>query len=255
MDDEETEYILKLDSTTANGLSHDFTVAYPNLELTGRWDVALVSLFGWYSYKNISAAIGNNLIRYSTDSGGTWETNITIPDGIYNVEDLNAYMKSVMKTRGDYAPGATEAEDVYYISLEANYNTLRCDCIISGGYQIDFTAGTLHELLGFNSAIITATQQGENKVDITNGVNSLEVRLDITSGGWSNSYQGGILGSFIPNVRPGANIVYMPSPIIHLKVNKQIISSINVKIRDQLNRPVVFDGEPITIIIHLRKRQ
>ena len=58
---------LKLDSAGrgTNQPTDNFTIQYPNLDITGNWEVALVKLFTWYSYYNITAAIGNNKIKYS----------------------------------------------------------------------------------------------------------------------------------------------------------------------------------------------
>ena len=88
-------YILKLDSSLVSShFSDDFTIQYGNqIKTEGAWSVALVKCFLWYSYSNISAAYGNNIIRYSKDGGATWEADITIPDGIYSVGDINTLHK------------------------------------------------------------------------------------------------------------------------------------------------------------------
>ena len=246
--------LLKLDSSSTTQDSDNFLVQYANIELPGDWEVGLIKGHFWYSYFNISAAQTNNIIRYSTDGGSTWETNITLPNGIYSIDDLNAYVQSVMKTRGHYDSG----NDLYYLSILPNFNTLRCDVTLSNNYQLDLTSGTvgtIHTLLGFTSKIVTATETGSLPVDITNGINSLEVQCSLTDQGYSNEFPGPTLASFVPDVAPGANIVVSPHPPIYLPVNTKVIRYIRIRITDQLGRRVSFNGENVTVMLHLRRVQ
>lgn len=246
--------LLKLDSSSTTQDSDNFLVQYANLEIPGDWEVGLVKGHFWYSYYNISAAQTNNIIRYSIDAGVSWETNITVPSGIYSIDDLNAYVQSVMKTRGHYDSG----NDLYYLSILPNFNTLRCDVTLTNNYQLDFTAGTvgtIHELLGFTSKIVTATESGTLAVDITNGINSLEVQCSLTDEGYSNEFPGATLASFVPDVAPGSNITVSPHPPIYLPVNTKYIRYIRIRITDQRGRRINFNGENVTVMLHLRRVQ
>lgn len=241
--------LLKLDSSSTSQDSDNFTIQYPNIEIPGSWEVGLIKGHFWYSYYNISSTLGNNIIRYSTDGGVSWETNITLPDGIYSVTDINTYMQQVMNTRGHYDVG----NDLYYATIAANFNTLKCDITLSNNYQIDLSTGTLYSTLGFAQAIVTATSSGTSPVDITNGINSLEVQCSLTESGYSNEFSGATLASFVPDNSPGSAIVVAPNPVVYLPVNTKTIYKINIKITDQLNRRINFNGENVTVMLHLRK--
>ena len=54
--------------------------------------------FTWF---NINAGYGNQLIRLSSDSGTNF-TNISFPPGVWNYEDFNTYIKkkTVIKANG-----------------------------------------------------------------------------------------------------------------------------------------------------------
>jgi hypothetical protein len=58
-----------------------------------------------YSWRNISAHLGNNTWSYSMPSGASSSTTYgtyTIPDGFYTVNDLNALIQAQFKTNGHY---------------------------------------------------------------------------------------------------------------------------------------------------------
>jgi hypothetical protein len=93
---------LKLDSNAApTSSTNDFTITYGSgIKLDGDWEIGLISGYLWYSYYNISSTIGNNIIRYYIGAG--LQTDITLPNGIYSVSDINDYMHSIMVARGHY---------------------------------------------------------------------------------------------------------------------------------------------------------
>lgn len=241
---------LKLDSSLSGQTSENFRVQYANLSIPGKWQVALKKFHGWYSWTNISVARANNIFRYSNDSGTTW-FNITIPDGNYSVSNLNTYIQSKMRQAGHYDAG----NDVYYLTIEPNYNTQRCDVILSNNYQIDMrsTVSNMYLLLGFDSKIITASESGTNLVDITNGISTVEIKCSLTDGSYSNEYPSNMLDSFIPNSAPGSSINYTPSPLSWLPVNTQTINSIQIQITDQKGRPINLRGEHVVVVLALRR--
>lgn len=243
-----TSHLLTLDSSNVpDQPSDNFTIPYPNIELPGEWVVALQKLYCWYSYFNISSELDNNTIRYSTDNGSTWEADLVVPGGIYSIEDLNSYIQGVMKTRGHWNSPA------YNLALTFSSNLLKCEITLTGGYQWDLSVGNLYYTLGFTKAIVTATAVATGGTKINNGINSILVQCDLTSSGWQNQYEGGTVATFVPETSPGASISIAPSPPIYLPVNKSLIHSVRIKIVDQLNRRINFNGETVTAVVHLKR--
>lgn len=59
------------------------------LDKNKQYEMALVNLETYYSFPNIDST--NNNFRYSPDNGATW-FNIDIPEGSYEITDINDYI-------------------------------------------------------------------------------------------------------------------------------------------------------------------
>ena len=88
------------------------------LILDSKYEVALVNLEIWYSFPNIDST--NNVLRYSNDTGVTWH-EIRIPEGSYELKDLNDELVQQMRMKRHY----NELTNKPYISIAANVNTLK----------------------------------------------------------------------------------------------------------------------------------
>jgi hypothetical protein len=126
-------YILHLDSQ-AIGLRYGakperFTLEnlQLNLELDKQYEIVLVSASMWYSWYNISDSQYSNAIwRYSVDSGATWIAH-TVPDGLYSIDGLNAYLSKTVTEDGN---------DSASLVLSANYSTFRCVVTLGTGTNL-----------------------------------------------------------------------------------------------------------------------
>ena len=168
--------LLVLDSSSLPQFnSDDFTVNFnTGIPLDGEYEMALLSANLWYSYFNIDAAFNNNIFTYSHNGGVNW-TNIVLPNGSYQISDINDYIQIIMRQNGHW----DSANNTYYINLIPNFSTLKLIVqITNASYRVDFTTSLLRNLLGFTSIIVTSTQEGANRVDITRGVNTLVVHCD-----------------------------------------------------------------------------
>eukprot|EP00732_Lithocolla_globosa_P002399 Lithocolla_globosa_v1_NODE_1557_length_2488_cov_175.894369.p1 type:complete len:247 gc:universal NODE_1557_length_2488_cov_175.894369:777-1517(+) len=241
---------LSLDSSTlTNQSSNDYTISFNNTMLLekpndGRlWSVAVAQVTCWYSFYNIQVGVNDSLKYYNSS---TWKT-VTIPAGIYALSDINTYVKSVITTNGD---------NPVNVSIQPNYNTLRCEVLLSGSYQLDLqsSVSSLHELLGFDSQILITSSSGESPVDITNGVNKIYVHVSILD---DSSYENGassdVIYSFSPDKAPGSLLDYTPSTLIYYPIRQLNIPYIRVYFTDQRNRPISFNGESCQVVLILRK--
>ena len=87
---------LYLNSRKSGGRSENFSVNYtPPIELDydKHYEIGMESCYLWYSWYNISSALGNNIFVYHN---GRAKASITIPDGSYNIDDLNTVVKSLI---------------------------------------------------------------------------------------------------------------------------------------------------------------
>ena len=80
------------------------------------------------------------------------------PGCIYNIVDINAEIKRLVKAKG---------HDPDNISNTPNYNTLRSRITLAGNYKVDLSnkslSGNLRSVLGFNSKLLS--KNGDNDSD------------------------------------------------------------------------------------------
>ena len=140
----------------------------PKLELDRdkEYEIALVNLETYYSFPNIDET--NNVFVYSPDNGNSW-VKIKIPEGSYEIDDINNTIKHEMEKRGHY----DSINEDYYINISANSNTLKSVLILEKDYQVDFNhQNSLAKVLGF-----TGTKYMEGFHESENVVNILSINV------------------------------------------------------------------------------
>ena len=248
--------LIFLSSVGASGVSHNFTVNYdkpivlqdPKLSTRKKYQIGLVSANIWYSWHNIDADFNNNTLRYY--NGTAWKT-VTIPDGNYQLADINEYLHAVMSDNGDKGTDSN-GDDVFYASLEPNLNTIRTKVILSNSYQLDMSIGTLYALLGLNAVIYTTSSEGTNKVDISRGFSSGLIHCSVATGAYENSKSSDAIYMFSPDVPPGAQIQIKPNVPKHLPVfDDPQIKSIRMWVTDQSGNMLDLNGEDVSYCLEL----
>ena len=135
----------------------------PNTELAKDrvYEISLVNLETYYSFPNIDET--NNVFVYAPDNGNSLE-KIKIPEGSYEIEDINNTIQHEMEKRGH---NFSINED-YYVNISANSNTLKSVLIIEKDYQVDFNhQNSLAKVLGFTgNKYVEGFHESENVVNI-----------------------------------------------------------------------------------------
>ena len=107
-----------------------------------------MNLETYYSFPNIDDT--NNVFVYSHDQGVTW-TKIKIPEGSYEIDDINNTIKHEREKRRHY----DSINEDHYINISANSNTLKSVLILEKDYQVDFNhQNSISKVLGFTGANI-----------------------------------------------------------------------------------------------------
>jgi len=236
--------------TISNNTTDFITRFNPPLQLKKgkEYEMALLNLETYYSFPNIDSS--NNNFKYSPDGGENWFT-ITIPEGSYEIRDIDAAIKQQMKANNHY----DDENDKYFISVSANSSTLKTVLILTNGYQVDFSLpNSMRHVLGFNDAIyIDGYQESENVVNIMN-INSILVNIDIITGSYVNGRMQPVLYSFFPNVSPGYKIVEKPPHLKYLPVTLDTIANLRTYITDQDGNLLNLRGEVVTIRLDIRQK-
>jgi hypothetical protein len=151
------------------------------------------------------------------------------------------------------------AEPRFYINFVEIIAEGKLRIEITNNYQLDLSIGDLHTLLGFNATILTATSKGTNVVDISRGVDSWSVHCSLAGGSFDNDIDSDILYGFVPLSGRGMavserpfQVFFFPLNATYVKGQDAIINSIQMRLTDQLNRPILLNGEDITCRLVVR---
>lgn len=237
-------FLLKIDTSKDTSQNPNlFTVNYDHfdLDVDNEYEMALVRMSLYYSWYNIASSFGNNQF---TVFNGSSETTYTIPDGFYNIEEINTQVQTLANTTN--------------VAIVPNYNTYRVAVNVSNSFQLRLTNHSgFAQLLGFGAVNITSNTVGTLPADITRGITSAVVSCSITEpNSFENNSQSQILYSFAPDKSPGSLLSFEPNERLYLPMrgHRNHINNITIVLRDNKNRLIDTNSEPICYLLHIRKR-
>lgn len=114
--------VLNSSNIVQDGQNNKLIYNFPNsVNLTNKY-IAVSSINMYYSWFNITTEYSNNVFTYSWTVGTTTTTyTITIPNGLYDIADINAYIQWTCIQNGTYLINSS-GENVYYLELIVNPN-------------------------------------------------------------------------------------------------------------------------------------
>ena len=251
-------------------------------------EVAVASLNIYYSWRNISAAQGNNTFSYVWYSGAgptVTTVNITIPDGSYDISQLNAYLQSIMITNNHYLITASGSY-VYFLELVENptayaiqfnsYALLTAAQAGALGYttptgwpgyvttnitpQIIISATNFRNIIGFNAGTYPSPTQTTNysKVsDFTPQVSPTQSVL-ISCSLVNNPYAlpANIIYSFSPvGTSYGSLIQPQISNFIWNSIQDGYYNSFTIQFLDQNYNSLLLQDTNLVLVLSIRHRE
>lgn len=206
----------------------------------------------WYVNPNISAALMNNMFTFTTSSAPAGLHTITIPDGLYSLDELNSVVSNANENLGLPSDLFTFSGD------DATQSTIIT--FLNSGDSIDFTiANSLRFILGFNSAVYTAPSANYNLYSPNpaafNTDNSYLISSDLISTGIPiNNQSYGILVNVPINNAPGSQIIYQPNVLVWSDGSEligKVKQYINFRLTNQSLKMVNTVGEvwQLTLVI------
>lgn len=215
-------------------LSADF---HPPILVDKPYGLALLSFHSYNSIPNIEE--GSKL--YLTDSKSKKKTIIRLPEGSYEIGDIELYIQTKL---------GTKSEKLF--SLKPNNNTLKCE-IYSELFDIDFRpADSIGKILGFSKQLLKVGDYHSSDLPVNIiKVRTIHIDTNITSGAFYNHKPSHTIHEFAVGVDPGFSIDEKPQKLIYLPVNKTEIYNITLRILDQSGELVNFRGEEIIVRLEL----
>ena len=185
-------------------------------------NMALVNLSIYYTWKNVKSTYNNNKFKISAP---TWNETFDLPDGSYNISEIQYYIEYIIKkheTIGENAP----------ILIYANTINNRIVFKIKSGYKLELLSKETMKLLGSTKGIIDSDTNSENVPRLEN-VEVVLVHCNLVN----NSYQQAsrVLFTFVPNKQYGQLISISPHSLVFLKTMNTDFSEIEIWFTDQNN--------------------
>jgi len=114
--------ILNSNNVVAGTNNSTLIYNFPNSVTFDNHEIAVHSINMYYSWCNISSALGNNKFSYVWYNGAIPSTiNITIPDGLWEISDVNSFLQFQFIQNGDYLINSL-GQNVYYAEFLVDAN-------------------------------------------------------------------------------------------------------------------------------------
>ena len=250
-----------------DGQNNKLIYKFPNSVVFKNNSIAVSSVSMYYSWFNISRAFMNNTFSYSWTQGTTITTyQVVIPDGLYEISQINAYLQFVMISNNTYLIDAS-GKYVYYAEIVLNptryavqLNTylFPTQANLPAGYTTP-NAGFIFPTQSFNP-VVTFPANFSNIVGFTAGfASNNNVNNSFPAPSSTNQYvakaaDGTIsyLSTQAPNVQPNSSIYFslsninnpysQPSSIIYSLVPQGVVGSLITERPPQFMWNKMIDG-------------
>ena len=256
-----SEFLLRFSSKNRQksgvSLSHDFTTKFNEplqLSYDMKHELAVRTINMTYSWYNIRQSYGNNQIKYSPDGGTTWKT-ITFVDGMYSYDDIDEYIKKVMKDNGDLLKKVADNNGIneYGIDMYFVLTTYRVLIELKGTYQLDLRNTDFRKLIGFESKVINGIEYGTILPDITRGVDEIHINWDKVTDSITDGQSSSTVAVIpVENLVRSLPFTYQPRFLAYSLVSGHLISSMRFYVTDSSGTPIDLNGIDWYIELFLR---
>lgn len=212
--------VLNASNIVQDGQNNKLVYNFPNsINFKDKY-IAVSSVTMYYSWFNISSNYQNNSFTYSWTSGGvTTVYTVNIPNGLYDISDINFYLQYNFIRNGHYLVNAS-GENVYYAEMVVNANRYAIQIntnLVPTALPVGWSnpAGMVFPLQTFNP-VITIPANFSNIIGYTAGFatnNNVNNAYVPPTPSVSNNYVAkdalgnlSYLSNLAPNVQPNSSI-------------------------------------------------
>jgi hypothetical protein len=275
--------ILNRNNVVPNTNNSTLVYNFPNsVDLTGA-RIAISNISMYYSWDNINITYQNNTFSYTWRVGTTNTIfNVVIPDGLYEVKDLNAFLQFTFIQNGHYLVNSS-GQNVYYAEFVVNpnryaiqINTYPVPTSLPAlftqpsnwvGYPtqnfnpIITLPASFNEILGYAAGFATALNLGSNTNLSYLSSTSPQVQpnssLLFALSGIDNKYASpsSILYSLAPSVNIGELIVEKPAEFNWNKLLAGTYSQLRLQILSNTFQPITIRDPQMTIVLIIEDQE
>jgi len=262
--------ILNTSNIVENSNNTRFVYNFPSGGFTFKNDmIALLSLYQYFSIFNITSDYGNNTFSYVWFDGV--EYSITIPDGYYEISDLNSYFQSIMIANTHYMTNSA-GQSIYFLefivntsryAVQINSYPLDADIQSTNGYilpsgaswsvpttstlsQFNVNTSAFGEVLGYEIGSYPDTQVGSTTSSFLSSVapqitpySSILVSCNLVNN--RAVIPSNILSSYTPlGTNIGSLFKFEPNYLQFADVEDGQYTQLVLEFRDQLSRPIII---------------
>lgn len=257
-----------------------FSFTFPSTAEFRNDSIALSNISMAVSWDNINSSYNNNYFSYVWyNNAGSSTHLVSIPDGFYELPQLNAFLQFTMINNGHYLIDSN-GDYVYYLELAINSTSyafeIRSDPIptaLPGGWsnpagltfpavattpQIIIPSTNIQTLLGFPAATYPAVVQATTyNINSPNAPQITDVASVIVLCSLLNNkfqYPNTILFSFVPQGGAGAVVEVTPPEYIFVDIQSGFYPGFEITLVNQDFIPLVIKDPQILIQLIFKKQ-
>lgn len=233
-----------------------------------------------FTWPNITAAKQNNTFSIIHPTlAGTTTLNITIPDGGYNISDLNNYLRWYLVNNGYYIENTSSLEQTVYCEFIINTATYQIDFVsyplptaLPTGYtagsaitfpatakgpQLIVNANGFRDIIGFAAGTFPAVQPtvlttvGSTVTPIVSDTNTVLLTVDSCFNKFS-SFNSTVIYAFSPAGYQFGSLISSEAKTLSFVPQQGSRSDITIRLTDQYMRPLEIKDNDVTIVLQLR---
>ena len=276
--------VLNKDNIVNDGKKFPTSVNFKNEQ------IAVAQLQMYYSWENInSSPLNNNVFKYSFPEGASYvEYTITIPNGLYEISDINFYLQSQMIANSHYLVNS-KGQNVYYLELKISptdysvvANMYSVPTALPTGFtnpaSMPFSSGGLaaattkitiestnnfKDIIGFQAGTYPAATQTTNQTQKSSSFSPRLIpevqpnrNVVITCSGISNPYANPQtkIYSIAPDVPIGGYIDYQPPEYLYNDLADGYYNQLRIQFLDKDGVALNILDPEITILLTIRDK-
>ena len=246
--------------------------------------IALQSIYQYFSIFNITSSYANNTFTYKWFDGTTY--SITIPDGYYEVSDINAYIQSIMIATTHYMTNSA-GQYVYFLEFVVNTSryavqinlyplstaiqTLNSYSLPSGAtwsvpstvsqVEVNITTTAFGEVLGYavgtygNSTYVAGTTAISFLSSVAPQItpySSILISCSLVNN--KTIVPSNILSSYTPlGTSIGSLFKYEPNYMAFADIDDGQYTQVIIEFRDQLQRSIIIQDPNMLLTLYTKK--